>query len=196
MVHFIPLQAVHFKLIRTVQIILICPVHLKVIWAVHLIRCNHIGYKFIHKPCHLSKIIYLCNQGNKTCAGWAFGRAQIPASDALTQEVIPARFLGVKIEQSHHLWLLFSSPLTLNTGVSAVMQYCILVLSVRFSRQNPHFRSNPYFLKIVGENLLFTSQYWHNTEEDYDRIRRKQAEFLVKSHVPAKQNSSKTNISR
>lgn len=29
------------------------------------------------------------------------------------------------------------------------------------------------------------SQYWHNTEEDYDRIRRKQAEFLVKSHVPA-----------
>ena len=36
----IPLQAVHFKLIRTVQIILIYPVHLKVIWAVHLNRCN------------------------------------------------------------------------------------------------------------------------------------------------------------
>ena len=32
-VHFIPLQAVHFKLIRTVQIILIYPVHLN--------RCNH-----------------------------------------------------------------------------------------------------------------------------------------------------------
>ena len=41
-VHFIPLQAVHFKLIRTVQIILIYPVHLKVIWAVHLIRCYHV----------------------------------------------------------------------------------------------------------------------------------------------------------
>jgi hypothetical protein len=32
---------------------------------------------------------------------------------------------------------------------------------------------------IVGE------RYWHNTEEDYDRMRRKQAEFLVKEYVPA-----------
>ena len=29
------------------------------------------------------------------------------------------------------------------------------------------------------------SQYWHDTEEDYDKMRRKQAEFLVKTHVPA-----------
>ena len=29
-------------------------------------------------------------------------------------------------------------------------------------------------------------QYWHDTEDDYDRMRRKQAEFLVKGHVPAK----------
>ena len=28
-------------------------------------------------------------------------------------------------------------------------------------------------------------QYWHDTEDDYDRMRRKQAEFLVKGHVPA-----------
>ena len=28
-------------------------------------------------------------------------------------------------------------------------------------------------------------QYWRDTEEDYDRMRRKQAEFLVKGHVPA-----------
>ena len=28
------------------------------------------------------------------------------------------------------------------------------------------------------------SQYWHNTEDDYDKMRRKQAEFLVKAHVP------------
>lgn len=27
-------------------------------------------------------------------------------------------------------------------------------------------------------------QYWHNTEDDFDRMRRKQAEFLVKDHVP------------
>ena len=29
------------------------------------------------------------------------------------------------------------------------------------------------------------SQYWHDTEDDYDRMRRKQAEFLVKAHVPS-----------
>lgn len=28
------------------------------------------------------------------------------------------------------------------------------------------------------------AQYWHNIENDYDRQRRKQAEFLVKNHVP------------
>lgn len=27
---------------------------------------------------------------------------------------------------------------------------------------------------------------WNNNEEDYDRMRRKQAEFLVKEHVPVK----------
>jgi hypothetical protein len=31
---------------------------------------------------------------------------------------------------------------------------------------------------IVGE------RHWRNTDDDYDRIRRKQAEFLVKHHVP------------
>ncbi|MBL7733402.1 MAG: DUF4433 domain-containing protein [Chitinophagaceae bacterium] len=36
---------------------------------------------------------------------------------------------------------------------------------------------------IVDWNLVF-EQYWRNTEEDIDRQRRKQAEFLVKSHVP------------
>ena len=28
-------------------------------------------------------------------------------------------------------------------------------------------------------------QYWHDTEDDYDRMRLKQAEFLVKGYVPA-----------
>ena len=27
-------------------------------------------------------------------------------------------------------------------------------------------------------------QFWNSTEDDYDRMRRKQAEFLVKKHVP------------
>jgi len=53
---------------------------------------------FINRSyCYFKEKPYLCTQGNKTCAGWAFGRAKIPASDALTQEVIPARFLGVDI---------------------------------------------------------------------------------------------------
>jgi hypothetical protein len=31
---------------------------------------------------------------------------------------------------------------------------------------------------------MVREQYWRPTEEDYDRQRRKQAEFLVKNHVP------------
>ena len=31
---------------------------------------------------------------------------------------------------------------------------------------------------------IISKQYWYNTEDDYDRMRRKQAEFLVKRHVP------------
>jgi hypothetical protein len=31
---------------------------------------------------------------------------------------------------------------------------------------------------------LVRLRFWKNTEEDFDRIRRKQAEFLVKNHVP------------
>jgi len=31
---------------------------------------------------------------------------------------------------------------------------------------------------------LVKQRYWSNTEEDFDRVRRKQAEFLVKDHVP------------
>ncbi len=31
---------------------------------------------------------------------------------------------------------------------------------------------------------VISMQYWHDTEDDYDRMRRKQAEFLVKGHVP------------
>ena len=32
---------------------------------------------------------------------------------------------------------------------------------------------------------IIQSQYWYDTEDDWDRKRRKQAEFLVKNHVPA-----------
>jgi hypothetical protein len=32
---------------------------------------------------------------------------------------------------------------------------------------------------------IIQARYWKNTEEDMDRMRRKQAEFLVKEHVPA-----------
>jgi hypothetical protein len=32
---------------------------------------------------------------------------------------------------------------------------------------------------------IVSERYWRNTDDDYDRMRRKQAEFLVKSHVPA-----------
>ncbi|SDF98543.1 protein of unknown function [Dyadobacter soli] len=30
------------------------------------------------------------------------------------------------------------------------------------------------------------ARYWHNDDDNYDKMRQKQAEFLVKDHVPAK----------
>lgn len=33
---------------------------------------------------------------------------------------------------------------------------------------------------------LAKQRYWNNTDEDFDRMRKKQAEFLVKHHVPSK----------
>lgn len=47
-VHLIPLQPVHFKVIRVVHFILIRPVHLKVIWTVHL-KCRN------HRKCKIKK---------------------------------------------------------------------------------------------------------------------------------------------
>ena len=41
-------------------------------------------------------------KGCKTCSGWAFGYAQIPASDAMTQEVIPACIPRVSLRQSYY----------------------------------------------------------------------------------------------
>lgn len=38
-------------------------------------------------------------------------------------------------------------------------------------------------LGAVDWNLV-SAKYWSNTEDDLDRMRRKQAEFLVKDHVP------------
>lgn len=37
--------------------------------------------------------------------------------------------------------------------------------------------------EVIDWNMVF-EQYWANTEEDFDRRRRKQAEFLIKSYVP------------
>lgn len=38
-------------------------------------------------------------------------------------------------------------------------------------------------LNQVDWNMVY-ERYWNNTEEDYDRMRRKQAEFLVWNYVP------------
>jgi len=40
-------------------------------------------------------------------------------------------------------------------------------------------------LDLKHVDIQLTGQrYWNNTEDDFDRMRKKQAEFLVKSHVP------------
>jgi hypothetical protein len=44
------------------------------------------------------------------------------------------------------------------------------------------FYNNLEMLDEVDWNIV-GERYWRNTEDDFDRIRRKQAEFLVKNHV-------------
>ncbi len=45
------------------------------------------------------------------------------------------------------------------------------------------FYNNEADLNEVDWDIV-AERYWSNTEEDFDRMRRKQAEFLVKNHVP------------
>jgi hypothetical protein len=45
------------------------------------------------------------------------------------------------------------------------------------------FYNNIRFLDKVDWKIV-AERYWKDNEEDYDRARRKQAEFLVKEHVP------------
>ena len=47
------------------------------------------------------------------------------------------------------------------------------------------FFNNTDDLSQLDWNMI-GEQFWHDTEEDMDRMRRKQAEFLVKGPVPAK----------
>lgn len=50
-------------------------------------------------------------------------------------------------------------------------------------------RLSRYFNDLTNLNEIdwnvVGDQYWRNTEDDFDRQRRKQAEFLVRNHVPA-----------
>ena len=45
------------------------------------------------------------------------------------------------------------------------------------------FYNDLQYLSEVDWNMVF-ERYWRNTEDDFDRMRRKQAEFLVKHYVP------------
>lgn len=45
------------------------------------------------------------------------------------------------------------------------------------------FYNNLYGLRELDWNCI-QSKIWKNTEEDYDRVRKKMAEFLVKEHIP------------
>lgn len=46
-----------------------------------------------------------------------------------------------------------------------------------------NFYNNLNSLPQVDWNVVFL-RFWHNIASDFDRMRRKQAEFLVKNHVP------------
>ena len=46
-----------------------------------------------------------------------------------------------------------------------------------------HFYNSVHDLKEVDWKIV-ENRIWKNTDDDWDRMRKKQAEFLVKDHVP------------
>lgn len=63
-----------------------------------------------------------------------------------------------------------------------------LDLQFAFTDGHAYMKTSRFFNSVTDLNLLdwhmIPAKYWRRTEDDNDRQRRKQAEFLVKQHVP------------
>lgn len=65
--------------------------------------------------------------------------------------------------------------------IKSCPQWCFTDAHAKFEFSG--FYNNLNDLNRIDWDIV-KERYWRNTEEDFDRMRRKQAEFLVKYHVP------------
>ncbi len=70
-----------------------------------------------------------------------------------------------------------------NTIFDLCANWCFTDGHAKAELSDPY--NDPAHFSAVDWDMVF-EQHWNNTEEDFDRVRRKQAEFLVKEHVPVK----------
>ena len=70
--------------------------------------------------------------------------------------------------------------------ISSITEYCLEWCFTDGHAKNnlTKFYNNLRDLELLDWDII-SQQYWYDTADDYDRMRRKQAEFLVKNHVPA-----------
>ena len=70
--------------------------------------------------------------------------------------------------------------------ISSITEHCLEWCFTDGHAKNnlTKFYNNLRDLELLDWDII-SQQYWYDTADDYDRMRRKQAEFLVKNHVPA-----------
>jgi len=64
------------------------------ILGVFLLQVSHLFGPPGAEALEIGKNLYIFAAGYKPCSGWVFGLCKVPASEALAQEVFPARFQG------------------------------------------------------------------------------------------------------
>ncbi len=82
-----------------------------------------------------------------------------------------------KVLQKDIVFLVCDALEIVNAGIS----YCFT--DGNATKAISKFYNNLYGLRELDWNCI-QSTIWKNTEEDYDRVRKKMAEFLVKEHIP------------
>lgn len=83
-----------------------------------------------------------------------------------------------KVPQKDIVFLVCDALKIVNSGIP----YC-------FTDGNATKAISKFYNRLYGLRELdwpcIRATYWKNTEDDYDRVRKKMSEFLVKEHVPA-----------
>ena len=163
----------------------------------------------LYRIVHLKNVEYILKNGMYTRQSLHFDPKYIDIGDS--QLIADRRDYTVKLPGCGKLgeyipfYLAGHSPMLLNIktgfrGITKRPQYEIIYIVCKLDDILTHCSEWVFTDGHAKDNLsshyndlkdldkidwdIVREQYWRNTDDDYDRQRRKQAEFLVKNHVP------------